>query len=380
MNCTELLPVDHEAASLVGRLWVSGPHPGPRPVLLRGGAFLDLSHLAPTISDLLELADPVSQVSSFDGESLGSLQTALDSGTLLAPCDLQAIKACGVTFASSLIERVIEEKALGNPSRMEAHRAELEARIGGSLSGLQPGSSAAQALKEAMIKDGSWSQYLEVGIGPDPELFTKAQPMSAVGCGSGIGLHPGSSWSVSEPEVVLAVNSVGQPMGACLGNDFTLRDYEGRSALLLGHAKDNNASCAIGPLLRLFDEGFTMDDVRGAEVLLQVTGHDGYEEWGTNALSEISRDPEQLISAAIGPVHQYPDGLMLFLGTMFVPGRDRNGPGSGFTHAPGDRVRVYSSRLGSLINDVVYSDQAPPWTFGVRALTRSLAARGVLPG
>jgi fumarylacetoacetate (FAA) hydrolase family protein len=180
--------------------------------------------------------------------------------------------------------------------------------------------------------------------------------------------------------VVLAVNSVGQPMGACLGNDFTLRDYEGRSALLLGHAKDNNASCAIGPLLRLFDEGFTMDDVRGAEVLLQVTGHDGYEERGTNALSEISRDPEQLISAAIGPMHQYPDGLMLFLGTMFVPGRDRNGPGSGFTHAPGDRVRVYSSRLGSLINDVVYSDQAPPWTFGVRALTRSLAARGVLPG
>jgi len=378
MNIADILPPDHTSARLVGRVWVDDGHPGPRTVTLSGEELLDISTLAPTMSDLLALERPAQALADAGDQRICSLQEALDMGALLAPPDLQAIKACGVTFAASLIERVIEERARGNPEQMEEHRIELERRIGGSLAGLQPGSDAASRLKESMIEDGSWSQYLEVGIGPDAEVFTKAQPMSAVGCGAGIGLHPRSEWSVSEPEVVLAVSPGGRAVGASLGNDFTLRDFEGRSALLLGHAKDYNASCAIGPFIRLFDEHFTMEDVRQAEVKLRVRGADGFEEEGTNRMTEISRDPEQLLDAAAGRLHQYPDGMMLFLGTMFVPRRDRSGSGSGFTHLPGDRVSVSSPRLGTLINKVIYSDQAPPWTFGIRALASSLAARGFL--
>jgi fumarylacetoacetate (FAA) hydrolase family protein len=306
------------------------------------------------------------------------LDEALERQALLAPCDLAAVKAAGVTFADSLIERVIEERAKGDAGAAARLRGELAELLGGDLVGLRPGSEAAMRLKAALIQRGLWSQYLEVGIGPDAEVFTKAQPMSAVGCGAAIGLHPKSVWNNPEPEIVLACASNGAAVGATLGNDVNLRDFEGRSALLLSKAKDNNASCAIGPFIRLFDKTFGIDDVRRARVRLEVTGEDQFRVEGENAMDRISRDPLELAAATCGPEHQYPDGFMLFLGTMYVPTADRAGPGQGFTHRLGDVVRVSSPKLGALVNTVTTSDAAPPWTFGARALMRSLAARGLL--
>lgn len=374
----DILPEDAAQGLLVGRLWTEGALAGPRPVLLRDGQLLDLSALAPTSSDLLELSDVANRLRDFDGPPLQGLDSALAEGLLLAPCDLQSIKACGVTFVASLLERVLEERAHGNAETMEAHRAELEHNIGGSIGSVKPGSAEAQTLKQTLIRMGSWSQYLEVGVGPHAELFTKAQPMSAVGCGTAIGMDPASDWSVSEPEIVLAVSSTGHIAGASLGNDFTLRDFEGRSALLLGRAKDCNSSCAIGPFIRLFDEGFGLEDVGRSVVRLEIRGQDGFEESGASSMSEISRTPEQLVSGAVNSLHQHPDGLMLFLGTMFVPGRDRAGPDSGFTHKVGDIVKVSADRLGTLVNEVAHADRIPSWTYGVRALLKSLSARGVL--
>jgi fumarylacetoacetate (FAA) hydrolase family protein len=288
------------------------------------------------------------------------------------------VKAAGVTFADSLIERVIEERAKGDAAASVRLRTELATAFGGSLHGLKPGSPQAMEAKRVLMRDGLWSQYLEVGIGPDAEVFTKAQPMSAVGCGAKIGLHPKSHWNNPEPEVVLAINSHGDIIGAALGNDVNLRDFEGRSALLLSKAKDNNASCAIGPFVRLFDGAFSLDDVRAADVAVHVQGEDQFTVHGTNSMRHISRDPADLAAATIGREHQYPDGLMLFLGTMFVPTKDRGKAGEGFTHKESDTVRVSSPKLGALINVVTTSDQAPPWEFGTRALMRSLAARGLL--
>jgi len=371
----DVLPEDWTDAVLVGRMWFGG---GPIPVVVRNGDLHDLSELAPTLSHLFELPDPAAQVRAFRNVRRNALEFALLAGSVLAPCDLQAIKAAGVTFADSLIERVIEERAKGDPAAAVSLREELTRALGGQLDQLRPGSPRAMEAKDVLIRAGLWSQYLEVGIGPDAEVFTKAQPMSAVGCGHKIGLHPKSAWNNPEPEVVLAVNSRGEIVGATLGNDVNLRDFEGRSALLLSKAKDNNASCAIGPFVRLFDERFTLDDVRSADVHLRVDGPDQFTVEGVNSMRRISRDPQALVEATIGPEHQYPDGLMLFLGTMFVPTKDRKGPGEGFTHVEGDVVRVSSPRLGALINEVTTADKAPPWTFGTRALMASLAARGLL--
>ena len=377
-SARDILPDDGATGALVGRVWVQSPHPGPRTCILRGDDLIDLSELAPTLSDLFDLASAASRARGHRGARITSLQEALDMGALLAPCDLQAIKAAGVTFADSLIERVIEERAKGDASAAVKLRKDLASAFGGTLKGLKPGSPAAMDAKRILMRDGLWSQYLEVGIGPDAEIFTKAQPMSAVGCGAQIGLHPKSEWNNPEPEIVLAVSSQGNIVGATLGNDVNLRDFEGRSALLLSKAKDNNASCAIGPFVRLFDETFGLNDVRKAAVHLRVEGTDQFLVEGTNSLSEISRDPADLVRATIGAEHQYPDGFMLFLGTMFVPTKDRLGPGQGFTHRMGDIVRVSSPKLGTLINEVTTSDQAPPWNFGVRALMKSLAARGLV--
>jgi fumarylacetoacetate (FAA) hydrolase family protein len=374
----DVLPSDHAVATLVGRVWMDGEHPGPRPVVLRDGHLIDLTSLASTTSELFDLERCAERVRAHEGTALVSLQDALRARTLLAPCDLQAVKAAGVTFADSLIERVIEERSRGDASASQRLRRELTEAFGGSLRGLQPGSAAAAEAQRVLTRDGLWSQYLEVGIGPDAEIFTKAQPMSAVGCGAQVGLHPKSAWNNPEPEVVLAVSSRGEIVGASLGNDVNLRDFEGRSALLLSKAKDNNASCAIGPFVRLFDAGFSLDDIRGAAVRLQVTGDDGFATEGTSSMSRISRDPTALVGATIGAEHQYPDGFMLFLGTMFVPTQDRGDPGTGFTHRIGDIVRISTPSLGALINTVTTSDRAPPWTFGIRALAASLAARGVL--
>jgi fumarylacetoacetate (FAA) hydrolase family protein len=296
----------------------------------------------------------------------------------MAPCDLQAIKAAGVTFVASMLERVIEEQARGDASKAESVRKAVVAVIGDNLSAVQPGSPAAMKLKDVLIAQGMWSQYLEVGIGPDAEVFTKSQPMSAVGTGAEVGLHPGSAWNNPEPEIVLAVDSKGQVKGATLGNDVNLRDFEGRSALLLGKAKDNNGSCAIGPLLRLFDGQFGIADVRRCELSLQVRGPEGFVLDGSSSLAMISRDPLDLVAQACGANHQYPDGFVLFLGTMFAPTQDRHGPGEGFTHSVGDVVTVRTSLLGTLANRVNTSDRIPPWTYGTGALMRDLARRGLL--
>jgi fumarylacetoacetate (FAA) hydrolase family protein len=362
----------------VGRVWDEEAG-GPSVVTLRDGALVDVtSPEVPTVRDLLELDDPVAWLGAAPGRPVGSVKEAAAAGRLLAPCDLQALKACGVTFARSMLERVIEERAAGDPARADEMRGRLATLIGASLRDIRPGSDAAAAAKAALIGEGLWSQYLEVGIGPDAEVFTKGQPLSAVGYGAAVGLHPVSRWNNPEPEVVLAVSSRGRILGATLGNDVNLRDVEGRSALLLGKAKDNNAACAIGPFIRLFDETFSLDDVRKAELTLTVEGEDGFTLGGRSSMREISRDPADLVAQTIGRHHQYPDGLVLFLGTMFAPIEDRDAPGQGFTHHIGDVVTISAPGLGALVNTVALSTEAPEWTFGVAALMRNLAKRGLL--
>jgi fumarylacetoacetate (FAA) hydrolase family protein len=365
---------------------------GPCVVVVREGEVFDVTAQAPTMADLLDRPDLLQFARRVQGESLGratDLVGAALAGTgaagatprLLAPCDVQAIKACGVTFAVSLLERVIEEQAGGNPERAAALRAELLATIGADLSSIKPGSPEAEQLKREFQARGAWSQYMEVGIGPFAEVFSKSQPMSAVGFGADVGLHPASQWNNPEPEIVLAVNSRVEAVGAALGNDVNLRDIEGRSALLLGKAKDNNASCSIGPFIRLFDNSFTLDDVRNAEVRLAIEGSDdGFVLDGVSRMREISRDPLDLVAQTAGAHHQYPDGFMLFLGTMFSPIKDRGQKGAGFTHHLGDRVTISSPALGALVNHVQRSDQLAPWSFGVRALYRNLARRGIAAG
>ena len=354
----------------VGRAW--RPDIGPCLVTMRDGALVDVTTRAvPTMRDLLELDDPAAHLASVAGEAVSDF-------TLLAPCDLQAVKASGVTFAASMVERVIEEQAAGNPDAAQAIRDRIGAAIGASLQGIKPGSEQAARVKEALLAEGLWSQYLEVGIGPDAEIFTKCQPMAAVGPGADVGLHPISRWNNPEPEIVLAVDSRGRIKGATLGNDVNLRDVEGRSALLLGKAKDNNASCAIGPMIRLFDAGYTLDDVRRAELTLRVEGADGFVMDGASSMSQISRDPADLVGQMMGRHHQYPDGAMLFLGTLFAPTQDRGAPGQGFTHHPGDRVTISEPHLGALTNQVRLSTECPEWRFGTGALMRNLAARDLI--
>ena len=386
------LPEDHERACLVGRAWRPGAPPGPSVCLLQGEVLVDISSAFPTLSHLLNSDDPAAaaRAAAARGEPLCGLAEALaasapearrpEQAHLLAPADLQALKACGVTFVRSMLERVIEEQAKGDPSAAEGIRTTLVAEIGSELGAVVPGSAPAMKLKAALIERGLWSQYLEVGIGSDAEIFSKSQPMSAVGTGAEIGLHPDSSWNNPEPETVLAINARGEIVGATLGNDVNLRDFEGRSALLLGRSKDNNGSCAIGPFLRLFDADYGLDDLRAAEVSLLVEGEEGFRLEGLSSMAEISRDPLELAGQAIGENHQYPDGLLLFTGTMFAPTEDRDAPGEGFTHKLGDRVTIASPRLGALVNRVGLSNAIPPWTFGLGALMENLAARGLLTG
>jgi fumarylacetoacetate (FAA) hydrolase family protein len=371
----------------VGRVWNPAVS-GPSIVTVRDGQLIDItSKDAPTLSALLENPNPAGFVRAATGHAIGTLADISANSTgkpdpalpyLLAPMDLQAIKACGVTFAQSMIERVIEEKAAGSPERAAAIRERVSTLIGGSLNNLKAGSPEAAIVKQALIDEGMWSQYLEVGIGPDAEVFTKAPVLSSVGWGADVGLHPVSTWNNPEPEIVLAVDSRGEIKGASLGNDVNLRDVEGRSALLLGKAKDNNASCSIGPFIRLFDATFGLDDVRKAELDLKVTGEDGFVLNGKSSMSKISRDPTDLVRQTCGAHHQYPDGFMLFLGTLFAPTQDRDALNQGFTHKIGDVVEISSAGLGSLVNTVRLSNECPPWTFGISALMANLAKRGLL--
>ena len=378
-----ILPADYQNSTLVGRVYRPGL--GASVIVIRDNFVFDITDTIATLSDLFNQTDPLALVQSADGEKVGALETLVGSSLerldnkkatlLMAPSDLQPIKACGVTFASSMIERVIDERTGGDPGRADQIRDEIVTAVGVDLSKIKPGSDAAQKAKEVLKSRGLWSQYLEVGIGPDAEIFTKASPMASVGYGAEVGLHPISQWNNPEPEIVLAINGRGQAVGATLGNDVNLRDVEGRSALLLGKAKDNNASSAIGPFIRLFDDSFTMDDVRNAVVHLRVEGEDGFVLDGKSSMAEISRDPEELIDHAYGDHHQYPDGFMLFLGTLFSPIQDRDVEGSGFTHKLGDKVIIHSDRFGTLVNHVALSTEISPWTYGLGALFHDLARR-----
>ena len=374
-----------DSGTFLGRVWRQGI--GPSLVVIRAGRVIDITSVtAPTMRDLLEQPDIAAFVASQPGEDIGALdeiarasvEATGDVTRLLAPCDLQAIKACGVTFARSMIERVIEERAAGDPSRAEAIRARVAAAIGDSLRNLVPGSAEAAEVKRLLQAEGLWSQYLEVGIGPDAEVFSKAQPMAAVGWGASVGLHTIRRWNNPEPEVVMVVDSTGRIVGATLGNDVNLRDVEGRSALLLGKAKDNNAAASLGPFIRIFDAGFTLDTVRRMELALTVTGTDGFTLTGRSSMAEISRDPADLVAQTRGRHHQYPDGFLLYCGTMFAPVQDRDGPGQGFTHHLGDVVTIAAPELGALTNTVRLATEAPEWTFGTGALMRNLAARRLL--
>jgi fumarylacetoacetate (FAA) hydrolase family protein len=388
----KILPTDGQRATLIGRAWVPGPDAGPSPVLISEDKVWDLARVAATVSELLNLQQPVKvardAVLSGWARPIGSVGDLIENSHadrrtttkpyLLSPCDLQALRACGVTFVSSMLERVIEEHAKGDLEKADGIRRSIGAEIGAEIKTIKPGTPEAKRVKDSLISRNLWSQYLEVGIGPDAEVFNKSQPMSAVGLGAEIGVRADSSWNNPEPEVVLAINRAGQVIGAALGNDVNLRDFEGRSALLLGKAKDNNGSCAIGPFIRLFDRDYGIEDLRRTHIQIEIAGSDGYQLSGESHLSNISRDPLDLASQAINRTHQYPDGTMLFLGTQFAPVQDRDQPGKGFTHKIGDVVSIRADTLGMLVNRVNHCDKVAPWTFGINDLMHNLAKRGLL--
>lgn len=384
-----LLPHDHERATLLGRIWRPGTVSGPSIVLIDKGEVFDITAAHPLMAEILNSENPAALVKSvrnreYVGSALELLRCTFaprrnsKAAYFLAPSDLQSLKAVGVTFVNSLLERVIEEHCAGEAARAGEVRRDIELQIGDELRAIRPGSKQADALKRLLKARGLWSQYLEVGLGRQVEIFTKSQPLSAVGAGADIGLHRESVWNNPEPELVLAISAAGKIVGCTLGNDVNLRDFEGRSALLLGVSKDNNASCAVGPFIRLLDEDFDLDCVRNLSISLCIEGSDGFSLQGSSEMAAISRDVEDLASQVLSPHHQYPDGLMLFTGTMFVPTRDRDALGAGFTHKLGDVVRIHSPQLGTLTNRVGYSDQVEPWTFGATHLMRNLAARGYL--
>jgi fumarylacetoacetate (FAA) hydrolase family protein len=386
-DASAALPVDGYRGALAGRAWNPAVD-GPSVVAVREDGLVDLSARFPTMRDLFESADPAAELAAATGPRLGALDELLANTPpetrdparpwLLSPIDLQVVKAAGVTFAVSMLERVIEERVRGDAAAAAGVREQILSAIGSELRDLRPGSAGAERLKAFLVEQGLWSQYLEVGIGPDAEIFTKAPVLASVGTAVDVGVLPTSTWNNPEPEVVLAVSSAGRVVGATLGNDVNLRDVEGRSALLLPKAKDNNASAALGPFIRFFDDTFSLDDVRSTTVLLEMTGEDGFRLTAESPLSQITRELEDLVQQLIGPHHRYPDGAVLYLGTLFAPITDRDEPGGGFTHKAGDVVRISAPLLGALVNRVQATELTEPWSFGVGALMANLARRNLL--
>ena len=369
LRIIDILPSDYAQGQFLGRAETPD---GPVVIAIRDGRLFDMTDIAASMSGAIARR-------TFDGgHEIGMVDDGLPDGwTLLSPIDLQCIKASGVTFALSAIERVIEERARGDAAKASEIRAQLEEKIGSGIRSVVPGSAEAEELKAALIDEGMWSQYLEVAIGPDAEIFSKSPVLSSVGHDAPIGVRSDSSWNNPEPEVVLVCDAHGKVVGATLGNDVNLRDFEGRSALLLSKAKDNTASCSIGPFIRLFDDGFGIDDVRNAHIELNIEGADGYLLEGENVMAEISRDPLELVRQCLSE-HHYPDGFVLFCGTLFAPTQDRDTPGAGFTHKEGDIVTISSVRIGRLSNPVTTSRDAPAWTMGIGEFVRNLAGRGLV--
>jgi fumarylacetoacetate (FAA) hydrolase family protein len=386
-----VLPASASEAALVGRLW--DPGRGPRLVAVAGEGLVDVTSLGPTMADLAERADPATDVLERAGDAPGwSLAEVLGSTAaeadrrrgaaghlelerpvLLSPVDLQVIKAAGVTFVRSMVERVIEERVGGDMSRAAEIRAQLDGSIGRSISDVKPGSEEAFAVLAVMRENGLWSQYLQVGLGAHPEVFTKAPLLSSVGHGWDIGIAGISTWNNPEPELALVIDRDGTPKGATLGNDANLRDIEGASALLLPLAKDNNASASLGPFVRLFDSAFRLDDAASTTITMRIEGTDGFVLQATAPQGDISRPVSELVAHTLNRRHQYPDGVVLYCGTPFAPTEDRDAPGMGFTHHDGDLVSIGSPALGTLVNRVTPSEQAPVWHHGVRDLFRALA-------
>lgn len=410
MSIEATLPADWKEGSFIGRVWRSDIQPeGPSVVALdKDGYLVDITTSFPTVSKLCNQEDPAAAMREAlernKGNRIGRFSEILANTPLhaqkkgkpylISPADLQAVKAAGVTFADSLIERSVEKLAGGDPAKADNIRKDIHAVIRGKmglaetdeidLSKMKPGSPQALELRDYLIDKGLQKSYLEVGLGPDAEIFTKAQPMATVGHGAHAGVHPGSKWNNPEPEVVMVAGKSGKAVGAALGNDVNCRDIEGESELKLGECKDQNASATMGPLIRLFDKSFTLDDVRTMDVGLEVSNaEDGYKVDAVSSMSKISRDPQNELLAQTFAHHQYPDGALLYCGTMFaaamVP-RDKEHPEKGFTHKYGDVVTITSSKLGSVTNVMQSADLCPKWEVGAGALMENLAERGLLVG